>query len=116
MVEDKDSKDKQAGKQPPQKAGDQPRIQWDGSNMRSLHPDVFNVAGTKEEVSLIFGTKQVWDAGQQELKVHLTDRILMSPYAAKRLSLLLGKVIQDYEERYGILDIKGTRPETATIQ
>ena len=101
---------------PAQQTGAQPKIVWDSSNMRSAYANVFNVAGAREEVVLLFGMNQAWDAGQQELKVQLTDRIVMSPFAAKRFATLLNNVIKDYEKRYGKLDIEGTKPEATTLQ
>ena len=39
------------------------------------------------------------------MTIHLTDRIVVSPYAAKRLSMLLQGVVNEYEKRFGILNI-----------
>lgn len=89
-----------------QQTGSQPRIKWDSSNMRSAYANVFNVSGAREEFVMLFGMNQAWDAGQQELKVQLTDRIVMSPFAAKRFATLLNNVIKDYEKRYGTIEIE----------
>ena len=97
-------------------AGAQPTIVWDDSNMRSAYANVSNVAGGREEIVLLFGMNQSWHAGQKEVKVQLTDRIVLSPFAAKRLSILLNNVLQDYEKRYGVLDIGTQRPEGAPVQ
>jgi hypothetical protein len=35
--------------------------------------------------------------------VQLTDRVIMSPHAAKRLSILLDNVLKEYESRFGKL-------------
>jgi hypothetical protein len=83
----------------------QTRIVWDDTNMRSVYANVSNVAGGREEIVLLFGMNQAWHSGQKEVKVQLTDRIVLSPFAAKRLSLLLNNVLSDYENRYGTLDI-----------
>lgn len=96
--------------------GNQMRIVWDDSNMRSAYANVSNVAGGREEIVLLFGMNQSWHAGQKEVKVQLTDRIVLSPFAAKRLSMLLNNVINDYEKRYGALEIGTQRPEGATVQ
>jgi len=117
MADEKDKKSApQEPRTPAQAGAGQPKIVWDSSNMRSSYANVFNVAGAREEFVLFFGMNQAWDAGQQELKVQLTDRIVMSPFAAKRLSTLLNNVIKDYEKRYGALDVDTNRPETATVQ
>ncbi len=67
-------------------AGAQPKIKWDGSNMRS-YANVCNVSSTREEVVLLFGINQAWNAAQREITVQLADRIMLSPYAAKRLAV-----------------------------
>jgi hypothetical protein len=95
----------------------QTRIVWDDTNMRSGYANVANVAGTREEIVLLFGMNQAWHAGQKDIKIQLMDRIVMSPFAAKRLSMLLNQVLQDYENRYGQLEVTPTpRPETTSVQ
>ncbi len=90
----------------PAAAGTQVKIRWDDSNMRNVYANVCNVAGTREEIVLLFGMNQAWHAGQKELTVQLSDRIVLSPYAAKRLALLLNNVIRDYESKFGTLEIE----------
>ena len=94
----------------------QTKIVWDDSNMRSSYANVSNVTGTREEIVLLFGMNQAWHSGQEEVKVQLSDRIVLSPFAAKRLALLLDNVIKDYENRYGAMDISVRRPEDAKVQ
>lgn len=81
-----------------------PTIRWDDSKMRSVYANVCNVSSTREEVTLLFGTNQAWRAGQKEVGIELTDRVIVSPFAAKRLSLLLSGVVAEYEKRFGTLD------------
>ena len=81
------------------------KIHWDDSNMRSVYANVCNVAGTREEVVLLFGMNQAWHAAQEEVTIQLADRVVLSPFVAKRLSLLLSNVIRDYEAKYGSLDV-----------
>ena len=82
------------------------KIRWDDRNMRSTYANVCNVASTREEVTLLFGTNQTWHTGQKELTVDLTDRMILNPYAAKRLSLLLNNVIKEYESRFGEIGLE----------
>lgn len=86
-------------------ADTQPRIVWDDSNMRSVYANVCNVAGTREEIVLLFGMNQAWRSDQRELKIQLADRVVMSPFVAKRLAILLKNVLEDYESRYGPLAV-----------
>jgi hypothetical protein len=81
-----------------------PTIRWDDSKMRSVYANVCNVSSTREEMTLLFGTNQAWRSGQKEVGIELTDRIIVSPFAAKRLSLLLSGVVAEYEKRFGTLD------------
>jgi hypothetical protein len=99
----------------PTQESTQLKIRWDSTNMRSAYANVFNVAGTREEVVLFFGMNQSWDASQREVTVQLSDRIVLSPFVAKRLSLVLGNVIRDYESRYGKLDVEARQPTDAPI-
>src|SRR6267142_1751741 len=80
-----------------------PTVKWDDANMRSSYANVCNVASTREEVVLLFGINQAWHSGQKEIPVQLTDRIIVSPHAAKRLSILLDNVLREYESRFGAL-------------
>src|SRR5262245_39069676 len=90
------------------------RVRWADSNMRSNYANVCNVTGTREEIVLLFGVNQNWNAMTRELVVQLLDRITLNPYAAKRLHLLLGRVIKEYESRYGALPIEtGQSPRPA---
>jgi hypothetical protein len=81
------------------------RIKWDDSGMKSSYANVCNVTSTREEVVLLFGMNQAWNRGQKEVTIHLTDRVVLSPYAAKRLSMLLQGVVNEYEKRFGALNI-----------
>ncbi len=82
-----------------------PNVTWDDTKMRSTYANVCNVSSTREEVVVLFGTNQAWQGSESEVTVELSDRIIMSPYAAKRLSMLLANVIGQYESRFGNLDV-----------
>jgi hypothetical protein len=56
------------------------------------------------------GMNQAWHSGQKEVKIQLTDRVVLSPFAAKRISIMLNNIMQDYEKRYGKLTIEIRRP------
>ena len=79
------------------------RVRWDDSGMRSSYANVCNVASTREEFVLLFGINQAWHSGQREIPVQLLDRIILSPFVAKRLSILLDNVLAEYESRFGKL-------------
>ncbi len=83
-----------------------PQIRWDDSKMQTTYANVVNAASTREEVSVVFGTNQTWNVrDQKEFTIELTHRIVLNPYAAKRLSVLLGRIVSEYEKRFGTLPI-----------
>jgi hypothetical protein len=83
------------------------KIKWDDANMKSSYANVCNVTSTREEVVMLFGINQAWNRGQKEVTIQLTDRIIISPYAAKRLTTLLDSVVKEYEKRFGALNVEG---------
>lgn len=93
-------------KTPPGAGAKTPKVVWDDSNMRMSYANVVNATSTREEVTLFFGVNKTWNASEKEFHVALTDRIVVNPYAAKRLVLLLSQVLAQYEKRYGTLDLE----------
>ena len=89
------------------------KVKWDDSGMSTSYANVCNVSSTREEVTLLFGTNQTWHTGQKEFIIKLSDRIIVSPFAAKRLLMLLGNVVEQYEQRFGTLNIE-TKAEQTT--
>ena len=82
------------------------KIRWDGSRMTSSYANVCNVNSTREEVTLLFGTNQAWNPAQAELTVEVNHRVILNPYAAKRLAIALSNVMREYESRFGELKIE----------
>ena len=91
----------------------QPTMRLDAANIQSTYANTCYASSTKEEVVLNFGLNQNWERGQQDMQVQLTNRIILSPYAAKRLVLLLTAVMQQHETRFGPLDISTGRDAVA---
>ena len=113
---DEEKKETGAAAGSPTQTVGQTKIVWNDSNMRSAYANVANVAGGREEIVLLFGMNQAWHAGQKEVNVQLSDRIVLSPFAAKRLSILLNAVLADYEKKFGNLEVGTQRPADATVQ
>lgn len=97
--------EKQAAANQPEEQAQQTTINWDGANMRSTYANVCNVSSTREEVTLLFGINKNWHAGQKDLTVELSDRIVLNPFAAKRLSTLLSNTISEYEKLFGEIEL-----------
>jgi hypothetical protein len=81
------------------------RVKWNADNLKSSYVNFANANSTREEVVLNFGLNTTWDRSNpaKEMEIELAHRIVMSPFAAKRLADLLTKLIGEYESRYGEL-------------
>ena len=90
-------------------AGDAPKssVVWREEKMKTQYANVVNVQSTREQVDLFFGTNLTWspETGGQ-MTVELTNRIMVSPLAAKRLSTILAAVLHEHERRYGALEVE----------
>lgn len=84
-------------------AGTQQKLRFDTANIKSTYCNVCNATSTREEVVINFGVNKTWDMGNRDLEVQLEHRIILSPFAAKRLQELLTKLISEHEQRYGEL-------------
>lgn len=83
----------------------QAQLRWDDGKMATSFANVVNIQSTREQVDLFFGTNQTWNiANEKTLSIELSNRVILSPFAAKRLSLALASVLREYETRYGALD------------
>jgi hypothetical protein len=83
-----------------------PMVHWDDSKMVTHFANVVNIQSTLDQVDLFFGTNKTWNAGSdRQVKVELTDRVILSPHAAKRLSIALQSVLKEYESRHGELKV-----------
>jgi hypothetical protein len=85
-----------------------PAVVWDDGAMVTHFANVVSIQSTLEQVDLFFGTNKTWNlAGDPQVKVELTDRVILGPHAAKRLWIALGGVLKEYETRYGALKVDG---------
>jgi hypothetical protein len=84
------------------------QLAWDDRKMATSFANVVNIQSTREQVDLFFGTNQTWNMSNEvPLSIELSNRVILSPFAAKRLSTALAGVIREYEARYGVLNIQG---------
>ncbi len=85
-------------------AGDEgQRIRMNTASVKSSYRNMVDVTTTREEVVMNFGVNESWDRGAAEYDVRLEHRIVMSPFAAKRLATMHGKLVEEPEGRYGEL-------------
>lgn len=92
---------------PAETGADKPGVVWKEDAMRTEFANVVNVQGTREQVDIFFGTNRTWspEAGAPVV-VELSNRVIMTPLAAKRLSTILETVLREHERRYGVLDVE----------
>lgn len=100
----KDEAARDVATQPPPAAPGQQKVRFDSANIKSTYCNVCNATSTREEVVINFGVNKTWDQGGQELEVQLEHRIILSPFAAKRLQDMLVRLIAEHEQRYGKLN------------
>jgi hypothetical protein len=83
---------------------DASRLRLDTSDLKSSYCNVCNASSTKEEVVLSLGINRNWELERDgQIDVQLLHRVILSPFAAKRLAQMLTSLIGDYEARYGEL-------------
>lgn len=80
-------------------------VRWEVADVKATYANVCNVTSTREEVVIDFGVYHPWERKSGVGMVQLTNRIVLSPYAIKRLGLMLNTLTQEYESRYGKLDL-----------
>lgn len=107
MTEEKTANDNKKETTANTAAGVKFPLKWDDSTMTTTYANVCNVASTQEEVTVLFGTNQTSITGESnKVTIKLSDRIILSPFAAKRLMLLLNNIVTQYENRFGKLNIE----------
>jgi hypothetical protein len=72
--------------------------------MVSSYANVVNAHSSHEEVTLFFGIHGWKPAEGKKVAVKLSNRLILSPRAAKRLLNLLAAVIAEYERRFGAIN------------
>jgi hypothetical protein len=84
-----------------------PRLRLDESAMQSSYANYANVSSTREETVVMFGMIQAFNRAQNEVPVRVVDRIVMTPFVARRLSRMLVNLLQNYEAQFGPLGEDG---------
>ena len=88
---------------PAEQQAQQVKVKWNTTGLKSSYANFCNATSTREEVVLNFGVNHNWERSPEEMEIYLEHRLVLSPFAAKRLNQLLAKLITEYESRYGEL-------------
>jgi hypothetical protein len=91
----------------PSRAPAQPRLRLDDTAIQTTYANYANVTSTREETVLLFGMIQAFNRTNNEIPVKIVDRIVMTPFVARRLSRMLANLIQNYEAQFGPLGEEG---------
>jgi len=93
----------QTGSETTQGAGTEQRVHIDTAGLKSTYCNVCNATSTREEVVINFGVNKNWDLTPGHMDVQLEHRIILSPFAAKRLQQILNQLMEQYQTHYGDL-------------
>jgi len=81
------SRNKNTAAQPTQTSTDPCRIRLDAPHGKQSDGHICHVDSADEEVVLNCGLDHCWDDGGQDMPMPLTNRIIVSSLAAKRLAM-----------------------------
>ena len=88
-----------------EKKDNQSAIVWNDANMKNLYANATNVIAGREEVIMLLGVNDAWQMGQEKVNVDIAERVMMTPFTAKRLAIMLGATLKAYEAKYGKIEI-----------
>ena len=85
-------------------ADQQVQLQIDDANTPITYSSTVRVSGTAEEINLDFAGP-IRPNGPKAATLKIDHRIILNPWAAKRLAMALGQAVQRYEQTYGTLEL-----------
>ena len=88
-----------------EKKDNQSAVVWNDANMKNLYANATNVIAGREEVIMLLGVNNAWQMGQEKVNVDIAERVMMTPFTAKRLAIMLSATLRAYEAKYGEIDI-----------
>jgi Protein of unknown function (DUF3467) len=81
-------------------------IKMNTDSEKSSYANFVKLDSTQEEVVISFGLDKTWDGSKGQREIDIGHRIVLSPFAAKRLAQMMGEFVQSYEKKYGALAMK----------
>jgi len=90
----------------------QVQLQIDDSTTPVTYSTTVRVWGSAEEINLDFAgpIRPTGQSGTVRLKID--QRMVLNPYAAKRLAIALGQAVGRYEQTYGVLELDERKRRT----
>ena len=80
------------------------QLQIDDAAIPVTYSTTVRVWGSAEEINLDFAGP-LRPSGPNTAKLKIDQRVILNPWAAKRLALALGQAVQRYEQSYGNLEL-----------
>ncbi len=91
------------------------QISIDDSDAQTTYSSLVRVGGSAEELVLDF-SGPLRPTGPKSAVMKVDQRIIMNPWAAKRLHMAIEQAIQRYEETYGSLEVDERKRRVAQPQ
>ena len=82
----------------------QVQVQLDDTNATVSYASTVQVRGSAEDITIDFAGP-LRSTSPKIAKLTIDQRIILNPYAAKRLALAIGQAISQYEKTYGQLEL-----------
>ncbi|MEQ9454974.1 MAG: DUF3467 domain-containing protein [Phycisphaeraceae bacterium] len=89
---------------PDQQQGQQLQLRIDDADAPTYYASTARVAGTGEEITLDL-SRGLQPGANNQATMKIDARVILSPWAAKRLAMALGQAVTRYEQTYGTLEI-----------
>jgi hypothetical protein len=84
------------------------QVLLDERDLKTLYSNTYRIYATEQEVVVDLGFNMPNPnppAGQQQLLMKMSDRLVLSYVTAKRLAVSLGQLVKRYEQQFGELPI-----------
>ncbi|MFH0964809.1 MAG: DUF3467 domain-containing protein [Planctomycetota bacterium] len=98
-----------AGAGEPDSQSQQARLQIRDTGAQTSYANFFLVSTTPEEVVLSFGINLLPPSKERELRVDISNRVVLGYVSAKRLAITLSNVIQRFEAEHGVIEVDARR-------
>jgi len=92
------------------------RVRIDERNLQTSYVSGFRPTMTAEEVILDFGLNLIHPTGEKEepfdVVFQASNRLIMSYFSAKRLTVTLAQIIRRYEQQFGPVELNAAKRRT----
>ena len=90
------------------------QLQIDDAQASTSYSSTARVWGSAEEITIDFAGPVRTTQQPTVARLKIDQRVVLSPWAAKRLALALGQAVSRYEQTYGSLEIDERKRRVGT--